>query len=166
LGIPYKGVLYAGLMLTSEGVKTLEFNCRFGDPETQVVLPLLETDLVDVLNAVVDCTLDEQALVWSSKAAVTVVGASGGYPGAYTAGYAIEGLDAAAGMEGCLVFQAGTKLDDGRVVTDGGRVLSVTGVGDDLAMAVSRAYAGMSHIRFEGMHYRTDIAANASAVVG
>jgi phosphoribosylamine--glycine ligase len=166
LGIPYKGVLYAGLMLTSEGVKTLEFNCRFGDPETQVVLPLLETDLVDVLNAVVDCTLDEQALVWSSKAAVTVVGASGGYPGAYTAGYAIEGLDAAAGMEGCLVFQAGTKLDDGRVVTDGGRVLSVTGVGDDLAMAVSRAYAGMSHIRFEGMHYRTDIAAKASAVVG
>ncbi|RME59141.1 MAG: phosphoribosylamine--glycine ligase, partial [Caldilineae bacterium] len=129
-GTPYKGVLYAGLMLTADGPKVLEFNCRFGDPETQVILPLLESDLVDIMLACVEGRLDQVAPRWSDQAAVTVVMASGGYPGSYPKGKVITGVDEAA-AKGCLVFHAGTALAaDGRLVTGGGRVLAVTGRGD------------------------------------
>lgn len=161
LGIPYKGVLYAGIMLTPQGMKTLEFNCRFGDPETQVVLPLLESDLVEVMDAVVNCGLDCVDVAWKQEAAVCVVAASGGYPADYETGKPIEGLEKASAIEGCLVFQAGTRLEDGQLLTDGGRVIGVTGVGRDLAEAASRAYAGIHHVSFEGIHYRNDIARRA-----
>jgi phosphoribosylamine--glycine ligase len=161
LGIPYQGVLYAGIMVTSAGIKTLEFNCRFGDPETQVVMPLLETDLVDVLMSVVDCTLDPSAIHWKKQSAVCVVAASKGYPGDYPSGVTIEGLERASATEDCTVFHAGTAKVDGRVVTAGGRVLGVTGIGETIPEAISRAYSGMSEIRFDGMHYRRDIAAKA-----
>jgi len=161
LGIPYKGVLYAGIMVTKDGLKTLEFNCRFGDPETQAVLPLLETDLIEVMDAVLNCGLDTLEVTWKREAAVCVVASSGGYPGEFATGKLIEGLDRAAQTEGCLVFHAGTRLKNNQVITDGGRVLGVTGVGQDLSEAVTRAYSGLKPIRFEGMHYRTDIARRA-----
>jgi phosphoribosylamine--glycine ligase len=161
LGIPYKGVLYAGLMLTPNGMKVLEFNCRFGDPETQAVLPLLESDLLDLLDTAVNCCIDQVQVKWRREAAVCVVAASGGYPGDYATGKLIEGLDRAAAMEGCTVFHAGTREENGQYLTDGGRVLGVTGVGIDIAEAAARAYAGIRQIRFEGMHYRTDIARRA-----
>ena len=163
LGIPYKGVLYAGIMITAEGLKTLEFNCRFGDPETQVILPLLETDLLDIMEAAVNSDLDSLDIAWRNDAAVCIAAASEGYPGEYPTGRRIEGLEDAAAMEGVLVFHAGTRLENGNTLTDGGRVLGVTGVGRDLSEAASRAYAGMGEIRFEGMHYRRDIAARALA---
>ncbi|RME61466.1 MAG: phosphoribosylamine--glycine ligase, partial [Caldilineae bacterium] len=129
-GTPYKGVLYAGLMLTADGPKVLEFNCRFGDPETQVILPLLESDLVDIMLACVEGRLDQVAPRWSDQAAVTVVMASGGYPSSYPKGKVITGVGEAA-AKGCLVFHAGTALDaEDRLVTSGGRVLAVTGRGD------------------------------------
>jgi phosphoribosylamine--glycine ligase len=161
LGIPYKGILYAGLILTPQGLKTLEFNCRFGDPETQVVLPLLETDLVDIVDSIVNCCFDQVQVRWKSEYAACVVAASGGYPGEYATGKVIEGLERASLSEGCLVFHAGTRLENGLFVTDGGRVLGVTGMGGDLSEAVSRAYAGISQIDFDGMHYRRDIARRA-----
>ncbi len=161
LGIPYKGVLYAGLMLTPKGMKVLEFNCRFGDPETQAIIPLLESDLVDVIDTAVNCCLEQVEVKWRREAAVSVVAASGGYPGDYTTGKLIEGLDKAAASEGCAVFHAGTREANGQYLTDGGRVLAVTGLGADIAEAKARAYAGMSHIKFEGIHYRTDIAHRA-----
>jgi phosphoribosylamine--glycine ligase len=161
LGIPYKGVLYAGIMVTSDGLKTLEFNCRFGDPETQAIIPLLETDLVEVMDASVNWSLENLDVKWKPEASACIVASSGGYPGEYTTGKLIEGIDRASQAEGCMVFQAGTRLENGQVFTDGGRVLSVTGVGETLSEAVSRAYAGMSHIQFEGMHYRHDIARRA-----
>ena len=161
LGIPYKGVLYAGLMLTPEGLKTLEFNCRFGDPETQAVLPLVETDLCEIMDAVVNGCLEDVEVTCSSESAVCVVAASAGYPGDYETGKPISGLEQAAQSEGCLVFHAGTRDEDGALVTAGGRVLGVTGVGQDLAQAAQRAYQGISCISFEGMHYRKDIAARA-----
>jgi phosphoribosylamine--glycine ligase len=161
LGIPYKGVLYAGIMVTPQGLKTIEFNCRFGDPETQAVIPLLETDLVDVMEAVVNANLDSLAVKWRQEASVCIVASSGGYPGDYATGKLIEGLDRAAQSEGCLVFHAGTREENGQYLTDGGRVLGVTGLGKDIAEATARAYAGLSHIHFEGIHYRTDIARRA-----
>ncbi|HSV74887.1 MAG TPA: phosphoribosylamine--glycine ligase [Chthonomonadales bacterium] len=161
LGIPYKGVLYAGLMLTPKGIRVLEFNCRFGDPETQAVLPLLETDLVEVLSACVDCSLDQLDVRWKREAAVCVVAASGGYPGDYATGKPIEGLDRAAEEPGCMIFHAGTREEHGQVYTDGGRVLGVTGTGADIPEALAHAYTGMARIRFEGMHFRRDIAARA-----
>ena len=161
LGIPYKGVLYAGLMLTPHGLRVLEFNCRFGDPETQAVLPLLETDLVEVLSACVDCSLDSLEVRWKREAAVCVVAASGGYPGDYATGKLIEGLDRAGQEPGCLIFHAGTREQNGQMYTDGGRVLGVTGTGADLPEAVARVYTALAHIRFEGMHFRRDIAARA-----
>jgi phosphoribosylamine--glycine ligase len=157
LGIPYKGVLYAGVVVTDRGLKTLEFNCRFGDPETQAIIPLLETDLVEIMMAVVESRLDGLEIRWKPEAAATVVAASAGYPGDYVTGKLIEGLDRAAHSEGCTVFHAGTRTDNGQVFTDGGRVLAVTGVGGDLSQAISRAYAGMKHIEFEGIHARGDI---------
>ena len=162
LGLPYRGILYAGVMMTAQGIKTIEFNCRFGDPETQVVLPMLESDLVPILMSVTDCSLDQQAhLKWRMGASVAVVAASGGYPGPYTTGKAITGLNEAQN-EGCLVFHSGTKRDEnGQILTDGGRVLSVTGLGDTLMDAVAQAYVGLSRITFDAMTYRRDIAARA-----
>ena len=157
-GTPYVGVLYAGLMITPDGPRVLEFNCRFGDPEAQVILPLLESDLVDVLVACLDGCLDRVRLAWKDAAAVTVVLASGGYPGAYRTGYPITGLEAAAAMPDVLLFHAGTARRNGTIVTHGGRVLNVTGLGPTLADARTRAYAAISHIHFEEMHYRRDIA--------
>jgi len=157
-GTPYVGVLYAGLMLTADGPMTLEFNCRFGDPETQVILPLLETDLVAVMLACVDGTLDQLDVGWKPGACATVVMSSPGYPGNYPKGLVISGVDAANQADDTVVFHAGTALDEsGDLVTSGGRVLAVSATGDDLNAALDRAYAGVKQITFEGAHYRTDI---------
>ncbi len=156
-GIVYRGVLYAGLMLTADGPKVLEFNCRFGDPETQVILPLLESDLAELLLAAARGTLDEVAPPrWSTQVAVTVVIASGGYPGSYRTGFEIEGLEAL--PSDIIVFHAGTRREDGRVVTAGGRVLNVTAVAPTFAQARDRVYAAIERIRFPGMVFRRDIA--------
>ncbi len=160
-GTPYVGVLYAGLMLTSEGPKVLEFNCRFGDPEAQVILPLLESDLVSLLHACIQGHLDRTPPRWSSQAAVTVVMASQGYPGPYETGHPIHGIEDAEAL-GCRVFHAGTALQEGRPVTAGGRVLNVTGVGPDLEEAATLAYAGVDRIHFPGAVYRRDIARGRS----
>ncbi len=156
-GRPYRGLLYPGIMLTADGPKVVEFNCRFGDPETQVVLPRIESDLLDLLWRAATGDLSGARLDVSSRAAVGVVMASGGYPGEYRAGVAIEGL---ADVDGdALVFHAGTsRAGDGRVVTTGGRVLTVVGLGDTVAEARRRAYDNVGRIRFEGAHYRRDIA--------
>jgi phosphoribosylamine--glycine ligase len=161
---PYRGVLYAGLMLTADGPKVLEFNCRFGDPETQALLPRMPYGFGTLLDACATGRLAYEAghAGFGDGAAATVVIASGGYPGAYRTGFPIHGLDEAEAIEGVTVFHAGTARDDeGRVVTAGGRVLSVTGVGADLAEARARAYDGVGVIHFEGAHHRTDIAAHA-----
>jgi phosphoribosylamine--glycine ligase len=161
-GRPYVGVLYAGLMLTERGPKVLEFNCRFGDPETQVILPLLETDLVTIIEHSLAGTLSELHIAWREGAAATVVLASGGYPGDYQTGKPILGLAEAGKVAGVTVFHAGTRLTgEGQLVTAGGRVLNVTGVGSTLAEALEQAYTGVKRISFEGMHYRTDIGAKA-----
>lgn len=158
-GIPYKGVIYAGLMITRDGqIKTLEFNCRFGDPETQVVLPLLETDLVDILLGVTDAHLDEVDVRWKSQNAVCVVLASGGYPGAYASGLPISGLEQVSYLSDVSIFHAGTTVDDeGNIVTNGGRVLGVTALGQDFSEARARAYSAVNSIHFDHMHYRSDI---------
>jgi len=162
---PYKGVLFAGLILTADGPKVLEFNCRFGDPETQVLLPRMPYGVGTLLHACATGRLAHEAghAGFDEGAAVTVVLASAGYPGPYPTGLPIAGLDEAGAVEGVTVFHAGTAVDDrGRVVTAGGRVLSVTGVGESLAEARDRAYAGVELIGFDGMHYRRDIAAAAA----
>lgn len=157
-GIPYKGVLYAGLMIDDDGgMKVLEFNCRFGDPETEVILPLLETDLVDILVGVTDAHLRDVDIQWRPDAAVTVVMASRGYPGPYDRAKAIEGLQQVVALSDVVVFHAGTSRADEATVTSGGRVLSVTGVGGDFAQARARAYAAVRAIHFDGAHYRSDI---------
>ncbi len=157
-GCPYRGVLYAGLMITPEGPKVVEFNCRLGDPEAQVVLPLLETDLVEVFEKMADRRLGEVTLTQQAGAAACVVMASGGYPGAYEKGFPMDGLDTAGAMDGVVVFHAGTRRDDaGRVVTAGGRVLGVTATGTGLAEALRRAYRAVAAIGFEGAQYRRDI---------
>ncbi|NCO33729.1 MAG: phosphoribosylamine--glycine ligase [Armatimonadetes bacterium CG2_30_59_28] len=156
-GRTYKGVLYAGLMLTPTGPQVLEYNCRFGDPETQVVLPRLESDIVDVLEACVDGDLASITPDWSDKTALCVVMASGGYPAAYEKGKVIRGLEAAEQLEDVAVFHAGTARRDGHFVTAGGRVLGVTALGDGYGDAIDRAYQAVSLIHFEGAHYRNDI---------
>ncbi len=161
LGIPYRGFIYAGIMLTAEGIKTIEFNCRLGDPETQTILPLLESDLVPILIRASESTLDQAEIKWRKAASVCVTAASGGYPGIFQSGKVISGLDQASEREGCVVFHAGTKEKDGQLLTAGGRVLSVTAIGDDLEQASKQAYGAMSDITFEGMHYRKDIGARA-----
>jgi len=161
LGIPYRGILYAGIMVTPTGPKCIEFNCRLGDPETQVVLPLLESDLVPLLVAVTECTLDQHSPVWKAQSAATVVATSAGYPGEYETGKRIEGLDRIQREPNCLVFHSGTRRAGSDLVTDGGRVLSVTGLGDSLADALAAAYAGIGSIQFEGMTFRRDIGARA-----
>ncbi len=162
-GITYRGVLYAGLMLTDEGPRVLEYNCRFGDPETQAIVPRLAVDLLPLLEATAEGRLGEQDVRWREEACVTVILASGGYPGAYETGIPIEGLAAAAEVPDSLVFHAGTALDgDGRVTTAGGRVLAVSALGKDLAAARERSFEAVARIRFEGMHHRTDIAKEAA----
>jgi phosphoribosylamine--glycine ligase len=155
-GVPYRGVLYAGLMIVDGEPIVLELNARFGDPETQVILPLLKTDLVDTLKAVIGGDLQRTKIDWSPQACVGVVLASGGYPGSYRTGLPIHGLDS---VKDALVFHAGTRLgDNGAVYTDGGRVLTVVGVGDNIAEARDKAYRNVRGISFEGCHYRKDIA--------
>jgi len=157
-GIPYKGVLYTGLMIASDRPKVLEFNARFGDPETQAILPRLQTDLVDILLAVIDNRLGEATMEWTDNACVGVVMASAGYPGNYKTGFPITGLNNL--DKDILVFHAGTKLgDNSQVYTDGGRVLTVTTTGKNMAEARAKVYQNLPHIHFDGCHYRKDIAA-------
>lgn len=158
IGSPFKGVLYVGLMITDTGPKVLEFNCRFGDPETQVLLPRLKSDLVPLLMACIDGTLAQQTDVqWSDEAAACVVMASGGYPDPYETGTVITGLESADAIEGVNVFHAGTKQDGTNIVTAGGRVLGVTAVAGGLHDAIQRAYQGVSEIHFDNAHFRNDI---------
>lgn len=161
-GTPYVGVLYAGLMLTAAGPKVLEFNCRFGDPETQAILPLLDSDLLDILEACVEGRLSEMDVRWREGACACIVLASGGYPNRYEKGHPITGLDAAAALPGVALFHAGTRRDaTGQLLTDGGRVLGVTAVGDSLKQALAQAYAAVAQIQFKDMHYRRDIGGQA-----
>lgn len=156
-GRPFKGCLYFGLILTERGPKVIEYNCRFGDPETQVVLPLLKTDLFTIMRAVRDERLGEVDIRWSTGAAACVVLASGGYPKKYETGLPIEGLDENGGHPGVIVYHAGTKKQDGRFLTAGGRVLGVTGLGETLPQALEKAYGAVREITFKNAHYRTDI---------
>ena len=160
-GRPYKGILYAGLMLNEKGVNVLEYNCRFGDPEAQPLLMRIETDIVDIFEACIDGALDRLEIRVDPRPTVCVVMASGGYPGQYATGKAIKGLKNAAKVEGVQVFHAGTKKAAGKIVTSGGRVLGVTAIGKDLAEAISRAYRGVAAISFADCHYRTDIGGKA-----
>ena len=153
-GCPFKGVLYVGLMLTPNGVKVLEYNARFGDPETQVVLPLLKTDLVDIIDAIIDERLDAIRVEFEDKHAAVVVMASGGYPVEYQKGYVIHGLDA---VKDATVYHAGTKLEAEQYLTNGGRVLGVTSVADSLDEAIQKAYRNVEKIGFKDAHYRRDI---------
>ncbi len=156
-GTPYVGILYAGLMVSADDLKVLEFNCRFGDPETQAILPLLENDLLEVLEASVDGRLHEIELRWRRLTSVCVVMAAQGYPGAYERGLPIEGLDAAAALDDVVVFHAGTRTVDGQVLTDGGRVLGVTAWASDLRAARDRAYTAVGRIHWAGAFARQDI---------
>lgn len=156
-GTVYRGVLYAGLMITEEGPRVIEFNCRFGDPEAQVTLPLLEADIVEVMVATARGELDPSAVKTSPGSAVCVVMASGGYPGSYEKGKVIGGLASAGAFDDIVVFHAGTAERDGDVVTSGGRVLGVTGVADGLPAALVLAYEGVRVIKFAGAHHRKDI---------
>jgi len=160
-GAEYKGILYCGLMMTARGPMVLEFNCRFGDPETQPILMRLESDLLDALEASIEGRVSDGDFRWSPDASVCVVMASGGYPGAYEAGKKINGIEAADNMEDVKVFHAGTTKRDGAYFTAGGRVLGVTARAPELKAAVDRAYEAVAHISFEGAHFRKDIAARA-----
>jgi len=157
----FKGVLYAGVMIHEGEAKVLEFNARFGDPETQPIMSRLDTDLIAIVDAIIDGKLAGVEIAWKPDSAVCVVMASGGYPGSYDKGREITGLDKAATRENVTVFHSGTSLKDSKVVTDGGRVLGVTGVGPSVAAAIDKAYAAVRDIRFEGAHYRRDIGARA-----
>ena len=156
-GRPFKGCLYFGLMMTPNGPKVIEYNARFGDPEAQVVLPRLKTDLVDICEAVIDEKLSELDIEWYEGAAACVVMASGGYPVSYKKGIEMFGLDENGGVEGAIVYHAGTKYENGKFFTNGGRVLGVTAKADTLDEALDKAYAAVKKITFEGAHYRTDI---------
>ena len=157
----YRGLLYPGLMITSEGPRVLEFNCRFGDPETQALLPRMKSDLLPLLEATIDGKIDNCAIEWDNLAAVTVVLASAGYPGQYETGKVITGLAAAAKLDAVEVFHAGTRQTNGAIATSGGRVLAVTALGATLAEARARAYEAVKLIHFEQCYYRRDIALNA-----
>jgi phosphoribosylamine--glycine ligase len=163
-GIAFSGLLFPGLMMTASGPCVLEFNCRFGDPETQAIMPRLRSDLVDLIDATIDGTLEDACIEWDERPAVTVVLASGGYPGSYEQGKPISGLGDCAQLPDVHVFYAGTRHEGGGVVTAGGRVLAVTALGDDVAAARTRAYDAVSRIQFEGCHYRRDIAVRGIAV--
>ncbi len=157
-GADFCGLLFPGLMMTADGPRVLEFNCRFGDPETQTILPRLRSDLLTLLEATVDETLDDCVLEWDSRVAVTVVMASGGYPGNYETGKPIGGLDSCGALEDVHVFHAGTRRQKNEVVTAGGRVLAVTALGETATEARERAYAAVGKIQFKGAYYRRDIA--------
>jgi phosphoribosylamine--glycine ligase len=157
----FKGVLYAGLMIYNGEAKVLEFNARFGDPETQPVMARLDTDLIAIIEAILDGKLSKIEIAWKTDSAVCVVMASEGYPGDYEKGREISGLDKAATHKNVMVFHSGTSLKNGRIITDGGRVLGVTGLGPVVAAAIDNAYAAVRNISFEGAHYRRDIGARA-----
>ena len=161
--VAFRGLLFPGLMMTAEGPRVLEFNCRFGDPETQVILPRLKSDLLELIQATIDGRLESTAIEWDERAAVTVVLASGGYPDKYDVGKRIDGLESLAKAKDVHVFHAGTRKVDGAVVTSGGRVLAITALGENVAAARARAYEAVSQINFEGCHYRRDIALGAVA---
>lgn len=156
-GRQFKGIIYFGLMLTKDGPKVIEYNARFGDPETQVILPRLKSDLCEIFEACIDGTLDKLNVEWYDNAACCVVLASGGYPESYTKGYEITGLDDVKKRSDIVVFHAGTALKDGKYVTNGGRVLGITGIGKDLDDAIKIAYEGVDIVSFENVHYRKDI---------
>jgi phosphoribosylamine--glycine ligase len=161
-GAAFQGVLYAGLMLTEDGPKVLEFNCRFGDPEAEVIVPRLRSDLGELFLACTEGNLSNYRAVWASEACVTVVMTAGGYPAEYATGSPIDGLDEAAAVSGVTVFHAGTQERDGRVVTSGGRVLAVSALGATIERARTAAYEACSMIHFDDAHYRRDIARRAA----
>ena len=156
-GRPFTGVIFFGLMLTADGPRVLEYNARFGDPEAQVVLPRLKTDLVDICEAVIDEKLSDLDIEWDNGAAACVVMASGGYPVSYKKGIEMFGLNDNGGVDGAIVYHAGTKYENGKFYTNGGRVLGVTATADTLDEALEKAYAAVEKISFEGAHYRHDI---------
>ena len=160
-GIKYKGVLYAGLMITDQGPKVLEFNVRYGDPETQVILPRLKEDLVDIMEDVVNGRLAVRELNWDDRACICVTCASGGYPGKYEKGKLISGLEKVRDLKDIIVFHAGTIQQGAKIMTNGGRVLGITALGKNIAQAAKRAYQAIENIHFEGMHYRKDIGLRA-----
>lgn len=164
-GRTFKGCLYFGLMITKDGPKVIEYNCRFGDPETQVVLPLLKTDLVDIIEAIESENLSSLNIEFYDRSAACVVIASGGYPKKYTTGYAIEGLDKNGQIDGAYVYHAGTKISDNEIVTSGGRVLGVTSVSDSLEDALNKSYDTVRKICFKDMHYRKDIGRKALKIL-
>ena len=157
-GRTFRGLLFPGLMITKDGLRVLEFNCRFGDPETQAILPRLKSDLVSLLTATIEGRLENVPLEFDSRTAVTVILASGGYPGKYQTGKPIEGLEEAANLTEVRIFQAGTKRQDGKIVTSGGRVLAITALGESVTEARQRAYGAIRQIHFDGCHFRGDIA--------
>ena len=158
-GRPYQGILYAGLMLTKHGPKTLEFNARFGDPETQPLLVRMESDIIPLFEACIDGTLEQCDLKWKPETSVCVVMAAKGYPGSYEKGKEISGLDEAGALPDVVVFHAGTKGESGKVLTNGGRVLGITATGPDTPSAIAKAYEAVSKIKWDGIHYRKDIGA-------
>jgi len=160
-GLDFKGIIYFGLMIKDGKAKVLEYNVRFGDPEAQVVLPLLETDLVEIMKAVIEGNLDQIEIKWKDKKALSVVIASGGYPIEYEKGKEITGIKEAEADEDIIVFQAGTKLESGKILTDGGRVLAVTALGDEFKELITKAYAGVEKIYFEDFQIRNDIGRRA-----
>jgi phosphoribosylamine--glycine ligase len=162
-GESFRGLLFPGLMITADGARVLEFNCRFGDPETQVILPRLKSDLLELFEATIAGTLDRSTIEWDERAAVTVVLASGGYPDKYDIGKPIHGLEISGSAKDVHVFHAGTQRKNGAIVTAGGRVLAVTALAEGVAAARTRAYEAASWIDFEGCHYRRDIALGSVA---
>ncbi len=162
--IPFRGMLFPGLMLTADGLRVLEFNCRFGDPETQVLMTRLRTDLIDLIEATLDGRLDQVRPDWDSRTAVCVIMASPGYPGSYPKGLSIRGTEDAAAQPGVAVFHAGTARAGTGLVTSGGRVLGVTGLGDSVEAARAAAYAAVDRISFDGAHYRRDIGATPTSI--
>lgn len=163
-GNPFVGLLYPGLIMSKKGPRVLEYNVRFGDPETQIYMRTLETDLVDIIEASLEGRLDQIQLAWSGKSAACIILASGGYPGSYAKGKEITGIDEANQEIDIVVFQAGTKLDDGNLVTNGGRVLGVTAIAADLETAISKAYKAAAKINFEGKYQRNDIGFNLTSL--
>lgn len=163
-GRTFKGCLYFGLMLTPKGPKVIEYNCRFGDPETQVVLPRLKTDIIDIFEAINNGTLAELDIEWADEACACVIAASGGYPKSYPKGIEITGLENGQ-KDGVIVYHAGTAIKDGKLVTSGGRVLGVTALGSDLQQALDKAYAALDEIHFDNMHFRHDIGKKALAAL-
>jgi phosphoribosylamine--glycine ligase len=159
--IIYKGVLYAGLMITKEGPKVLEYNCRFGDPETQSILPLIDSELTDIFMSCINGNIKDKQLKIKNKFAVNVVLSSSGYPGKYETGKEITGIEKFDGREDIIVFHAGTKIENGKVVTNGGRVLNFTAIDNDIESTIAKVYNNINEIKFEGVYFRKDIGKKA-----